>query len=113
MRITGSGDPRTKLEDTLPGKLPQRIITKGAARRVRSYGNQIGLSTGQVTEIYDEGYVAKRMEIGAVIGAAPASHVYRGKAEEGRLHTLIGGRTGRDGCGGATALRMARPSNPY
>jgi phosphoribosylformylglycinamidine synthase len=102
MRVTGSGDPRTKLEDTLPGKLPQRIITRGAAKGYSSYGNQIGLSTGQVTEIYDEGYVAKRMEIGAVIGAAPASHVRREKPEKGDFIILIGGRTGRDGCGGAT-----------
>ena len=72
MRVTGSGDPRTSLENTLPGKLPQRIITRGAAKGYSSYGNQIGLSTGQVTEIYDAGYMAKRMEIGAVIGAAPA-----------------------------------------
>lgn len=102
MRVTGSGDPRTSLEDTQPGKLPQRIITRGAAKGYSSYGNQIGLSTGQVTEIYDEGYVAKRMEIGAVIGAAPASHVYRERPVKGDFIILIGGRTGRDGCGGAT-----------
>jgi len=102
MRVTGSGDPRTKLEDTLSGKLPQRIITKRAAKGYSSYGNQIGLSTGQVAEIYDEGYVAKRMEVGAVIGAAPADHVYRENPEAGDLIVLIGGRTGRDGCGGAT-----------
>lgn len=102
MRVTGSGDPRTSLEDTLPGKLPQRIITRGAAKGYSSYGNQIGLSTGQVAEIYDEGYVAKRMEIGAVIGAAPASHVYRERPAKGDCIVLIGGRTGRDGCGGAT-----------
>lgn len=102
MRVTGSGDPRTPLEDTLSGKLPQRIITRGAARGYSSYGNQIGLATGQVAEIYDEGYVAKRMEIGAVIGAAPASHVYRERPGKGDLIVLIGGRTGRDGCGGAT-----------
>ena len=102
MRVTGSGDPRKSLKDTLPGKLPQRIITKGAAKGYSSYGNQIGLSTGQVAEIYDEGYVAKRMEIGAVIGAAPASHVYRDRPEKGDYIVLIGGRTGRDGCGGAT-----------
>lgn len=102
MRVTGSGDPRTKLEDTLPGKLPQRIITKGAAKGYSSYGNQIGLSTGQVAEIYDEGYMAKRMEVGAVIGAAPADHVYREKPIPGDFIILIGGRTGRDGCGGAT-----------
>lgn len=102
MRVTGSGDPRTSLEDTLSGKLPQRIITKGAARGYSSYGNQIGLSTGQVSEIYDEGYVAKRMEVGAVIGAAPASHVNRERPAKGDFIILIGGRTGRDGCGGAT-----------
>ena len=102
MRVTGSGDPRTPLEDTLPGKLPQRIITKGAAKGYSSYGNQIGLSTGQVAEIYDEGYIAKRMEVGAVIGAAPADHVYREQPKEGDVIILIGGRTGRDGCGGAT-----------
>ncbi len=102
MRVTGSGDPRTSLEDTLPGKLPQRIITRGAAKGYSSYGNQIGLATGQVSEIYDEGYVAKRMEIGAVIGAAPAAHVYRERPRKDDLIVLIGGRTGRDGCGGAT-----------
>ncbi len=102
MRVTGSGDPRTSLEETLPGKLPQRIITRGAAKGYSSYGNQIGLSTGLVSELYDEGYVAKRMEIGAVIGAAPASHVHRSKPEKGDFIVLIGGRTGRDGCGGAT-----------
>jgi phosphoribosylformylglycinamidine synthase len=102
MRVTGSGDPRTSLEKTLPGKLPQRIITKGAAKGYSSYGNQIGLSTGQVSELYDEGYIAKRMEVGAVIGAAPASHVRREKPAKGDFIVLIGGRTGRDGCGGAT-----------
>lgn len=102
MRVTGSGDPRTSLADTLPGKLPQRIITRGAARGYSSYGNQIGLATGQVAEIYHEGYVAKRMEIGAVIGAAPAAHVYRERPVKGDFIVLIGGRTGRDGCGGAT-----------
>ncbi len=102
MRVTGSGDPRMSLENTLPGKLPQRIITRGAAKGYSSYGNQIGLSTGQVAEIYDEGYVAKRMEIGAVIGAAPASHVKRERPVMGDFIILIGGRTGRDGCGGAT-----------
>lgn len=102
MRVTGSGDPRTSVEDTLPGKLPQRKITRGAARGYSSYGNQIGLATGQVAEIYHEGYVAKRMEVGAVIGAAPADHVVRMKPEEGDVIVLVGGRTGRDGCGGAT-----------
>ncbi|WP_324825468.1 phosphoribosylformylglycinamidine synthase [Sinanaerobacter sp. ZZT-01] len=102
MRVSGSGDPRTKIEDTLTGKLPQRKITKGAADGYSSYGNQIGLATGQVTEIYDPGYVAKRMEVGAVIGAAPASHVRRARPIPGDCIVLIGGRTGRDGCGGAT-----------
>ncbi|MCX7709084.1 MAG: phosphoribosylformylglycinamidine synthase [Clostridia bacterium] len=102
MRVTGSGDPRTKVEDTLPGKLPQRKITTGAAAGYSSYGNQIGLATGQVAEIYDEGYVAKRMEIGAVIGAAPKKNVKREKPEPGDIIVLLGGRTGRDGCGGAT-----------
>ena len=102
MRVTGSGDPRARLEDTLPGKLPQRVITTGAARGYSSYGNQIGLATGQVTEIYDAGYAAKRMEIGAVIGAAPASHIRREQPLAGDVIILIGGRTGRDGCGGAT-----------
>jgi phosphoribosylformylglycinamidine synthase len=102
MRVTGSGDPRTKVKDTLPGKLPQRKITTGAAAGYSSYGNQIGLATGQVTEIYDEGYVAKRMEIGAVIGATPKKNVVRIKPEAGDSIILLGGRTGRDGCGGAT-----------
>lgn len=102
MRVTGSGDPRTKVEDTLPGKLPQRKITTGAAAGYSSYGNQIGLATGQVAEIYDEGYVAKRMEIGAVIGAAPKRNVVREVPAAGDVIILLGGRTGRDGCGGAT-----------
>lgn len=102
MRVTGSGDPRKKVSETLPGKLPQRKITTGAAAGYSSYGNQVGLATGQVTEIYDEGYVAKRMEIGAVIGAAPKRNVIRRKPEPGDAVILLGGRTGRDGCGGAT-----------
>ncbi|KJR45678.1 Phosphoribosylformylglycinamidine synthase, synthetase subunit [Desulfosporosinus sp. I2] len=102
MRVTGSGDPRSKLEDTLPGKLPQRKITRGAASGYSSYGNQIGLATGQVTEVYDEGFVAKRMEIGAVIAAAPRKNVVREAPEAGDVVVLVGGRTGRDGCGGAT-----------
>ncbi|MDD4541975.1 MAG: phosphoribosylformylglycinamidine synthase, partial [Eubacteriales bacterium] len=102
MRVTGSGDPRAKVKDTLPGKLPQRKITTGAAAGYSSYGNQIGLATGQVTELYDEGYVAKRMEIGAVIGAAPKKNVIRMEPETGDSIILLGGRTGRDGCGGAT-----------
>lgn len=102
MRVTGSGDPRAKVEDTLPGKLPQRKITTGAAAGYSSYGNQIGLATGQVTEVYDEGFVAKRMEIGAVIAAAPRENVVRKTPEPGDVILLVGGRTGRDGCGGAT-----------
>ena len=102
MRVTGSGDPRAKVEDTLEGKLPQRKITTEAARGYSSYGNQIGLSTGQVAEIYDEGFVAKRMEIGAVIAAAKKEHVVRMRPEPGDVIILTGGRTGRDGCGGAT-----------
>lgn len=102
MRVTGSGDPRAKIEDTLAGKLPQRKITRGAASGYSSYGNQIGLATGQVTEVYDEGFVAKRMEIGAVIAAAPRENVVRKVPEPGDVVVLVGGRTGRDGCGGAT-----------
>lgn len=102
MRVTGSADPRRPIEETLQGKLPQRKITQGAAAGYSSYGNQIGLATGQVSEVYDEDYVAKRMEIGAVIGAAPASHVRRETPLEGDIIVLVGGRTGRDGCGGAT-----------
>ena len=102
MRVTGSGDPRAKLEDTLPGKLPQRKITRGAASGYSSYGNQIGIATGQVTEVYDEGFVAKRMEIGAVIAAAPRKNIVREAPEPGDIVVLVGGRTGRDGCGGAT-----------
>lgn len=102
MRVTGSADPRTKIEDTLAGKLPQRKITKGAADGYSSYGNQIGLATGLVREIYDPGYVAKRMEVGAVIGAAPVDHVRREQPVPGDVIILAGGRTGRDGCGGAT-----------
>lgn len=107
MRVTGSGDPRTRIEDTIPGKLPQRKITTLAAAGYSSYGNQVGLATGQVSEIYDEGYVAKRMELGAVIGAAPRSNVVRGKPEPGDIVVLVGGRTGRDGCGGATGSSKA------
>jgi len=102
MRVTGSGDPRTRIEDTLPGKLPQRKITTEAAAGYSSYGNQIGLATGQVAEVYDAGFLAKRMEIGAVIGAAPKRNVVREVPIEGDLVILVGGRTGRDGCGGAT-----------
>ena len=102
MRVTGCGDPRTSVADTLHGKLPQRKLTTGAAYGYSSYGNQIGLATGQVAEVYDEGYVAKRMEIGAVIGAAKKSDVVRERPAKGDVIILVGGRTGRDGCGGAT-----------
>ncbi|MDD5953052.1 MAG: phosphoribosylformylglycinamidine synthase [Oscillospiraceae bacterium] len=107
MRVTGSGDPRTPFEDTLIGKLPSRTITTGAAAGYSSYGNQIGLATGQVTELYDPGYVAKRMEIGAVIGASPKENVMRGTPEDGDIIVLLGGATGRDGCGGATGSSKA------
>ena len=107
MRVTGSGDPRTPVEETLPGKLPQRKITTGAAAGYSSYGNQIGLATGQVTEIYHPGYVAKRMEIGAVVGAVPRQNVVRKRPEPGDAVVLLGGRTGRDGCGGATGSSKA------
>ncbi|HWQ75621.1 MAG TPA: phosphoribosylformylglycinamidine synthase [Syntrophomonas sp.] len=102
MRVTGSGDPRATIDQTLPGKLPQRKITTGAAAGYSSYGNQIGLATGQVAEIYDEGFIAKRMEVGAVIGAGPKSSVVRSTPTPGDAVILLGGRTGRDGCGGAT-----------
>ena len=102
MRVTGSGDPRAKIEDTIPGKLPQKKITTGAAHGYSSYGNQIGLATGQVSEVYDEGFVAKRMEVGAVVGAAPKVNVKRIAPVEGDSIILVGGKTGRDGCGGAT-----------
>jgi phosphoribosylformylglycinamidine synthase len=102
MRVTGSGDPRTPVEQTIPGKLPQRTITVGAANGYSSYGNQIGLATGVVSEIYHPGYVAKRMEVGAVIAAAPKENVLRMRPAPGDRVLLVGGRTGRDGCGGAT-----------
>ncbi len=102
MRVTGSADPRQNIEYTLEGKLPQKKITTEAAHGYSSYGNQIGLATGQVAEIYDEGYVAKRMEIGAVIGAAPMENVIRKEPKPSDIVILLGGRTGRDGIGGAT-----------
>ena len=102
MRVTGAGDPRTPFAETLPGKLPQKKICQVAARGYSSYGNQIGLATGQVAEVYHPGYVAKRMEIGAVVSAVPRSHVFRGSPAPGDVILLIGGRTGRDGVGGAT-----------
>ncbi len=102
MRITGAGDPRLTMEQTPKGKLPQRQIVNGAASGNSSYGNQIGLATGLVDEIYHPGYVAKHMELGAVVGATPAAHVRRLVPEEGDIVVLLGGKTGRDGCGGAT-----------
>ena len=111
MRVTGAGDPTTPFEDTLDAKLPQSKITTGAAAGYSSYGNQIGLATGQVTELYDEGYIAKRMEIGAVIGASPKDNVIRECPEEGDIIVLLGGRTGRDGCGGATGSSKAHNSS--
>lgn len=102
MRVTGAADPLKSLEETMEGKLPQRKIVTTAAAGYSSYGNQIGLATGQVDEIYHDGYAAKRMEIGAVIAAAPAENVRRERPEDGDIVILLGGRTGRDGCGGAT-----------
>ncbi len=110
MRVTGSGDPRKTLSETLPGKLMQRKISTGAAAGYSSYGNQIGLATGQVVEIYDEVYVAKRMEIGAVIAATPKDHVVRERPAAGDVVILLGGKTGRDGCGGATGSSKAHTS---
>lgn len=107
MRVTGAGDPRKSIKETLHGKLMQRQITKKASSGYSSYGNQIGLATGQVQEIYDEGYVAKRMEIGAVIGAAPKKNVIREVPSKGDIIILLGGRTGRDGIGGATGSSKA------
>ena len=108
MRVTGSGDPTVPFEKTLHGKLPSRKITTGAAAGYSSYGNQIGLATGQVTELYDPGYVAKRMEVGAVVGATPADHVRREEPAPGDKIILLGGRTGRDGIGGATGASKSQ-----
>ncbi|MDY5497838.1 MAG: phosphoribosylformylglycinamidine synthase [Anaerobutyricum sp.] len=107
MRVTGCADPTLPLADTMQGKLPQRKLTTGAAKGYSSYGNQIGLATGLVDEIYHPGYVAKRMEIGAVIGAAPRKNVIRESSDPGDIIVLLGGRTGRDGCGGATGSSKA------
>ena len=107
MRITGGADPTGHMADTLPGKLPQRKIAREAAHGYSSYGNQIGLSTGYVKEIYHPGYVAKHMELGAVMAAAPRKNVIREKAEPGDKIILLGGRTGRDGIGGATGSSKA------
>ena len=102
MRVTGAGNPLLPVSETIEGKLPPRKITTTAAAGYSSYGNQIGLATGHVAEIYHDGYMAKRMEIGAVIAAAPADHVRRERPAPGDVIILLGGRTGRDGCGGAT-----------
>ena len=102
MRVTGCGDPRTPVSETIPGKLPQRKLAQAAAAGYSSYGNQIGLATGQVSEIYHPGYVAKHLELGAVVGAVPAENVVRERPAPGDVVILLGGRTGRDGIGGAT-----------
>ena len=102
MRVTGAADPRKPVSETIKGKLPQKKLTREAAAGYSSYGNQIGLAAGLIDEVYHEDYVAKRMELGAVIGASPASHVVRQEPIPGDVIVLVGGRTGRDGCGGAT-----------
>lgn len=111
MRVTGCGDPRQKVKDTLSGKLPQRKISTVAASGYSSYGNQIGLATGQVEEIYHPGYVAKHMEIGAVVGAVPKDSVVRERPQPEDVVVLLGGRTGRDGCGGATGSSKAHTAD--
>ena len=107
MRVTGAADPTVPVSETMAGKLPQRKLVTTAAAGYSSYGNQIGLATGQVSEIYHPGYVAKRMEVGAVVGATPASHVRREEPQPGDKIILLGGRTGRDGIGGATGSSKA------
>ncbi len=107
MRVTGAADPTVSMKDTLAGKLPQRKIVTGAAQGYSSYGNQIGLATGLVNEVYHPNYVAKRMEIGAVMGAAPRRNVIRENSDPGDVIILLGGRTGRDGIGGATGSSKA------
>ncbi|MBR3504454.1 MAG: phosphoribosylformylglycinamidine synthase [Clostridia bacterium] len=111
MRVTGAADPTRPVGETIPGKLPQRKLTTTAAAGYSSYGNQIGLATGIVDEIYHDGYAAKRMEIGAVIGAAPAANVRREEPQPGDIVVLLGGRTGRDGCGGATGSSKSHNAN--
>ncbi len=107
MRVTGAADPTRSLKETMAGKLAQRKIVTGAAKGYSSYGNQIGLATGLVDEVYHPGYVAKRLEIGAVMGAAPRKNVIRENSDPGDIIILLGGRTGRDGCGGATGSSKA------
>ena len=111
MRVTGAGDPLAPVEDTLPGKLPQRKLVTTAAAGYSSYGNQIGLATGLVDELYHPGYVAKRMEIGAVVAAAPEKNVVRSRPAPGDAVILLGGRTGRDGMGGATGSSKAHDTH--
>ncbi len=111
MRVTGAADPRVPVADTMPGKLPQSKLTLGAAAGYSSYGNQIGLATGGVYELYHPNYVAKRLEIGAVVGAAPAANVVREVPQPGDVIILLGGKTGRDGCGGATGSSKAHTSD--
>lgn len=107
MRVTGCADPTEPLENTLAGKLPQRVITKTAAAGFSSYGNQIGLATGQVEEVYHPGFKAKRLETGFVVGGAKSDMIYREKPAKGDIIILLGGETGRDGCGGATGSSKA------
>ena len=111
MRVTGAADPTKSLNETMAGKLPQKKIVREAAQGYSSYGNQIGLATGYVKEIYHPGYVAKRMEIGAVMGAAPRRAVIRETSDPGDIIILLGGRTGRDGCGGATGSSKAHKTS--
>ena len=111
MRVTGASDPTVDINSALPGKLPQRKIVTTAANGYSSYGNQIGLATGIVDELYHPGYMAKRMEIGAVIAAAPAENVRREKPEDGDVIILLGGATGRDGIGGATGSSKAHDAH--
>ncbi len=111
MRVTGAADPTKSLKETLLGKLPQRKICTGAAKGYSSYGNQIGLATGLVDEVYHPNYVAKRLEIGAVMGAAPRKNVKRETSDPGDIIILLGGRTGRDGCGGATGSSKAHTTS--
>ncbi|MBQ9347178.1 MAG: phosphoribosylformylglycinamidine synthase, partial [Oscillibacter sp.] len=110
MRVTGCGDPRTPVDQTIPGKLPQRKLAQTAAAGYSSYGNQIGLATGMVSELYHPGYIAKHMEVGAVVAAAPAENVVRQRPAPGDVVILLGGRTGRDGIGGATGSSKSHNS---
>ena len=112
MRVTGAANPLVPVEDTITGKLPQRKITVGAANGYSSYGNQIGLATGHVSEVYHPGYMAKRLEIGAVLGAAPAENIRRERPVPGDVVILLGGKTGRDGCGGATGSSKPHTLEP-